>query len=228
MITARYCVAHSHRSFEFRHMGSPSEEAGSTGVAIVSASDFLLLCLCVAAAVSLWKMLARRGRNHERDEINRKGSCHTSTLRRAHSPPPPGQPSPSAKTRSVLVFDEWDGLSAPPIFPACSVCSASFSVAIASSSTCFCASPYFFSGITRVAVFDKPCGKSFSRIMLHLPTRHALQEQIAYCAACVLLPTTAAGDSFTSFSTMSFPHSFSGTLISRNLQSSSTFRTHLA
>jgi hypothetical protein len=95
-------------------MAAPSEELRSTGVAAVNSSDFLLLCLCVAAAISLWKMLVHRNRDNERDKIKPKGSCQTSTLWRSQSPPPPReQPAPSAKSRSVIVFDEWDGLSAP-------------------------------------------------------------------------------------------------------------------
>ena len=103
------------RKFEFLHMSASSEELGSTGVAAVNSSDFLLVCLCVAAAVSLWRMFLRRGRHHERDEIKSKGNCQMSASRRSQSPPPPHeQPAPSAKSRSVIVFDEWDGLSAPP------------------------------------------------------------------------------------------------------------------
>jgi hypothetical protein len=99
-------------------MAASSEELGSTGVAVVNSSDFLLVCLCVVAAVSLWKMLVRRGRDHERDEIKSKGNCQMSTSRRSQSPPPPReQPAPPAKSRSVIVFDEWDGLSAPSLIP---------------------------------------------------------------------------------------------------------------
>jgi hypothetical protein len=95
-------------------MAAPAEEPGSTGVAVVNSSDFLLLCLCIAAAVSLWKLLLHRRRIHNRDEVKRKGSCPTSTLRRSQSPPQPRELcAPRAKSRSTIVFDEWDGLCTP-------------------------------------------------------------------------------------------------------------------
>ena len=98
-------------------MAAPVEEPGSTGVAVVNSSDFLLLCLCIAAAVSLWKLLLHRRRIHNHDEVKRKGSCPTSTLRRSQSPPPPRELSapPAPKSRSSIVFDEWDGVTPPLI-----------------------------------------------------------------------------------------------------------------
>jgi hypothetical protein len=91
-----------------------SEEPASTGVAVVNASDFLLLCLFVATAISLWKLMFRRRFGKEINQIKPKGSFQSSILRRSQSPQPPReQTALFAEFRSTIVFDEWDGLFAP-------------------------------------------------------------------------------------------------------------------
>jgi hypothetical protein len=173
--------------FQPLHMAAPSEELRSTGVAAVNSSDFLLLCLCVAAAISLWKMLVHRNRDNARDEIKPKGSCQTSTLWRSQSPPPPReQPAPSAKSRSAIVFDEWDGRSAPPpsppphfLFLHQSQLKMNYFLLRFFICTCITISlhprpphappPFFLtslSGIARVAVFDKRYGKFSASLKL--------------------------------------------------------------
>jgi hypothetical protein len=143
-----------------------------------------------------------------------------STLRRSQSPPPPQlPPAPTAKSRSTIVFDEWDGPCAPssatlppqthfPLnAPILKSCFSGHAIAHALHPT-RCHPLTAPSGTTRVVVIDKPCGKLPLHAHFHqtcfnsntkpplailLPLHHALQDPAASCAASALRPTTAAG-----------------------------------
>ena len=154
-------------------MAAPTEEVDSTGVAVVNASDFLLLCLCLAAAISLWKLLVRRRREREQShhEVKRKGSYQASNLQRSQSPPlPREQPKPKTKPRTTIVFDEWDGAPRPPpplsplsrhlnecfylfISPRKHSCTAAITQSLRPLKS--------HAGSTRVVVLDEPYGECF-------------------------------------------------------------------
>ena len=172
-------------------MAAPTEEADSTGVVVVNASDFLLLCLCLAAAISLWKLLVRRRREREHHEVKRKGSYQASNLRRSQSPPlPREQPKPKTKPRTTIVFDEWDG--APrPLSPLSRHLNECFYLFISPRKAFMHRNHYAVSSTPQITCRQHPrrrAGRAPRRVlslMLHHPTStpHAAQAPTSSCAA---------------------------------------------